>query len=184
VKSTITAPGIPQRPVVESLALSDSLYKALEDRLVVYFSGQQRLARDILRRVVGRWLGREPAAVMLNRELKESATELRNAMLKGRWLVVGREIARYWRIKKDLFPGSTTPSIDVLFLELKDHYLAAGLAGAGGGGFAYFFCRDARQANQLRQLLAERANRPGMLGNVYETQINRTGLSVSRKSVS
>src|SRR5581483_33122 len=58
VKSTLTAPGVPQRPVVEALALSDAQYDALEQRLVGYFSGQQRLARDILRRVMGRWLAR------------------------------------------------------------------------------------------------------------------------------
>src|SRR5437588_8228455 len=57
VKSTVSAPGIPQRPVIEPLALSDATYQALEERLVVYYSGQQRLARDILRRVMGRWLG-------------------------------------------------------------------------------------------------------------------------------
>src|SRR5437588_2979538 len=65
VKSTITSPGVPQRPVVETLALSDSTFRGLEERLVVYFSGQQRLARDILRRVMGRWLGREPACIAL-----------------------------------------------------------------------------------------------------------------------
>ena len=183
VKSTITAPGTPQHPVVEQLPLSDSLYDALGERLVVYYSGQQRLARDILRRVEGRWIGREPAAVMLMRELKESARELRDALLKGQWISVAREIARYWRIKKDLYPGSTTPSIDVLLLELKDHYLAAGLSGAGGGGFAYFFCQDAKQADRLRDMLTERSNRPGFPGNVYATQINRTGLSVTRRHV-
>ncbi len=183
VKSTITAPGTPQHPVVEQLPLSDSLYDALDERLVVYYSGQQRLARDILRRVEGRWIGREPSAVLLKRELKESARELRDAMLKGQWMSVAREIARYWRIKKDLYPGSTTPSIDVLLLELKDHYLAAGLAGAGGGGFAYFFCQDGKQAARLRELLTERSSRPGFPGSVYATQINRTGLSVARRHV-
>ena len=41
--------------------------------LVVYYSGQQRLARDILRRVMGRWLGREPAVLGLMDGLKQSA---------------------------------------------------------------------------------------------------------------
>lgn len=179
VKSTITAPGIPQRPIIEALPLSDAQYEALQDRLVVYYSGQQRLARDILRRVEGRWLAREPAVLLLTEDLKRSAAAMRVAMLKGQWAAVGREIARYWQIKKDLYPGSTTPTIDVLFLELRDDYQAAGLAGAGGGGFAYFFCKDARQARRLRERLAERSGRPGSLGTVYETQINRTGLSVS-----
>src|SRR5262249_39565369 len=35
VKSTITSPGVPQRPVIETLALSDAAYTGLEERLVV-----------------------------------------------------------------------------------------------------------------------------------------------------
>jgi len=182
VKSTVTEPGIPQKPIVESLDLADEAYEAMQQRLVVYYSGQQRLARDILRRVMGRWLAREPAVLILLQELKQSAAALRRALLKAQWPAVAREIARYWEIKKQLYPGSTTPTIDVLFLELREHYLAAGLAGAGGGGFAYFFCKDARQAARLRDLLARRGARPGSLGALFQTQINRTGLSVTRKS--
>lgn len=180
VKSTVTAPGVPQRPVVERLALSDAQYQGLEQRLVVYFSGQQRLARDILRRVMGRWLGREPAVLGVMDQLKQSATALRSALLKSQWSAVGREIGKYWQIKKELYPGSTTPFIDVLLLEMKDLYVAAGLAGAGGGGFAYFFCRDGKQADRLREALAERSSRPGSLGAVYQTRINRRGLAVTR----
>jgi len=178
VKSTITPPGVPQRPVVETLALSDAQYLAIEERLVVYYSGQQRLARDILRRVMGRWLAREPAGVMLLDDLKRNAVALRAAILKSQWPAVGREIARYWQIKRELYPGSTTPTIDVLLIELRENYLAANLAGAGGGGFGYFFCRDRKQATHLRERLTERSSRPGSLGNVYDTQINRTGLTV------
>jgi hypothetical protein len=52
------------------------------------------------------------------------------------------------------------------------------LAGAGGGGFGYFLCKDARQAKRLRDELRERSARPGSLGRVYETEINRKGLEV------
>src|SRR5690606_34247556 len=184
VKSTISTPGIPQRTVVESLRLSDAQYAALQERLVVYFSGQQRLARDILRRVMGRWLAREPAVLGLMESLRRGAADLRTALLRGNWSAAGREIARYWQIKKDLYPGSTTPEVDVLMLELREHYLAAGLAGAGGGGFAYFFCRDAAQARRLRPSLMERSAQPGSLGAVFDATINRGGLGVRRRRIS
>lgn len=178
VKSTTTSPGIPQRPIVEQLSMSASQIDQLESRLVVYFSGQQRLARDILRRVEGRWLAREPAAVMLKRELKTSAAIMRSSMLAGDFKIVSDEINRYWRIKKQLYPGSTTPTVDVLFLELQGQYDAASLAGAGGGGFGYLLCASPEQARQVRDSLAARGNRPGSLTSVYETRINRTGLQV------
>jgi len=181
VKSTTTAPGIPQRPKVETLALSQGILDGLEQRLVVYYSGQQRLARDILRRVLGRWLAREPAVLFLMDELKESAAKLRQALLRGKWAPAGHEISRYWRIKKELYPGSTTPAVDVLFAQLRGQYLAAGLAGAGGGGFAYFLCKDPARAACLRKLLAAQAAQPGNLGSVFETQINRQGLRLTQR---
>ena len=178
IKSTISSPGIPQRPVVEQIPLSEDRLDELESRLVVYFSGQQRLARDILRRVEGRWLSREPAAVMLKAQLKQSAAALRLALLRADLEAIAAEISRYWQLKKALYPGSTTPSIDVLLMELQSHYLAASLAGAGGGGFGFFLCRDAKQATALREILDQRSNRPGSLANVYNARINRSGLQV------
>ena len=178
VKSTLTAPGVPQRPNIERLDLTDGQYEALEQRLVVYYSGQQRLARDILRRVMGRWLAREPAMQSLTESLKQTAAGLRTALVKSRWQDAAENVSRYWQIKKELYPGSTTPSTDLLLLEMRDDYLAAGLAGAGGGGFAYFLCRDANQAARLRDRLAEHSTLPGFPGSVYTTQINRDGLLV------
>ena len=160
--------------------MGEGLLDALQDRLVVYYSGQQRLARDILRQVMGRWLGREPAVLGLMEGLKQSAAALRSALLRGRWAQAATQINRYWQIKKDLYAGSTTPTTDLLLLEMKDHCLAASLAGAGGGGFAYFLCRDRKQADRLRARLAQHSARLGSTGNVYATQINRTGLRVMR----
>ena len=127
---------------------------------------------------MGRWLAREPAMQSLTRDLAEGAAGLRNALLKGRWNDAATHIARYWQIKKELYPGSTTPAIDLLFLETRDDYLAAGLAGAGGGGFAYFLCKHGRQADRLRDRLSEYSTRPGVTGSVYETRINHRGLLV------
>jgi galactokinase/mevalonate kinase-like predicted kinase len=132
---------------------------------------------------MGRWLAREPAVIGLMDSLKQSAAALRAALLRGNWRAAAGEVNRYWQIKKDLYPGSTTPAIDLLFLETRDDYLAAGMAGAGGGGFAYFLCKDARQADRLRARLAERSAQPGSMGSVYATQINREGLRVRRRRV-
>jgi len=183
IKSAVSDPGIPQRPVIEQLQLTERQFDAFEQRLVVYYSGQQRLARDILRRVMGRWLAREPAMQLLTESLKQTAGGLRTALLAGRWTAAAAHIARYWQLKKELYPGSTTPAIDLLLLEMREHYLAAGLAGAGGGGFAYFICKDPAQAARLRSRLADFSALPGFPGNVYSTHINRHGLVVKRSKV-
>jgi fucokinase len=179
-KITTTSPGIPQKLKVTKIPLSPALQKALEERLVVYFTGQQRLARNILREVMGRYLSREPGTMVLFNELVHAARACDQALRRSDWLAVAAEINHYWRIKKDLFPGSTTPAADALFLELRPYYLAGSLTGAGGGGFAFFLCRDGDQAHRLRTELARRSMRPGSLGLTFHAALNMKGLRVKR----
>ncbi len=178
VKMTETRAGIPQVLRVKKIGLTASQVKGLEDRLVVYFTGQQRLARNILREVMGRYLSREPGTMVLFNELTHSALACAAALKKSDWMSLATEVNRYWRIKKDLFAGSTTPAVDALFLELRPYYLGGCLAGAGGGGFAYFLCGDADQAHRLRTELARISMRPGSLGLTFAARINGAGLRV------
>jgi fucokinase len=180
-KITTTAPGIPQKLQVRKIPLSPALQKALEERLVVYFTGQQRLARNILREVMGRYLSREPGTMVLFNELVHAARACEGALRRSDWFSVAAEINHYWRIKKDLFPGSTTPATDALFLELRPYYLAGSLTGAGGGGFAFFLCRDADQAHRLRTELARISMRPGSLGLTFSATLNLKGLRVASR---
>jgi fucokinase len=179
IKSALTNAEMPQRLSVEVLDVPGSLLDELESRLVVFFSGQQRLAKDILRRVIGRWIGREPEAVRLLRDARAGAAALRSALLAGRLNSGAKHIDRYWEIKKSLYAGSTTPHIDLMLMELRPHYQAAGLSGAGGGGFGYFLCKSPAQARLLTAKLTDRFSRPGALGAVYPATINRKGLSVT-----
>ena len=180
VKMTETRAGIPQVLRVRKIGLTAAQVKGLEDRLVVYFTGQQRLARNILREVMGRYLSREPGTMVLFNELTHSALACEAALKKSDWMSLATEVNRYWRIKKDLFAGSTTPAVDALFLEVRPYYLGGCLAGAGGGGFAYFLCGDADQAHRLRTELARISMRPGSLGLTFASRINSAGLRVVR----
>lgn len=180
VKITESKPGIPQSLKIRPLPLSASHARDLESRLVVYFTGQQRLARNILREVMGRYLSREPGTMVLFHELTQCAAALETALRKASWFTCATEINRYWRIKRDLFAGSTTPAVDALFLEMRPYYLGGGLAGAGGGGFAYFLCADPNQAHRLRTELARVSMRPGSLGLTFASRLNGRGLRIVR----
>lgn len=181
VKSVTSRAGIPQRVVAERLRLSEGRLRELEGRLVVYFTGRQRLARDILRRVVGRYLAREPAAMEVLGRLTADAERMRAGLVRGRWEVVREVVSAYWRCKTRLFPGSTNAAVDELMAAAAEASpgVAGGLAGAGGGGFAYFVCPSVAAAERLRDFLAERGSRPGSMGVVYSATIARTGLELS-----
>lgn len=181
IKSIVTRPGIPQRLRVRRLDLPAALLDELQARLVVYFTGRQRLARDILRRVVGRYLAREPEAMATLRQLRTDAERLAEALAAGDLSgTLPDVVARYWRCKTRLFPGSSTAAIDALLADAAAAFpgVAGGLAGAGGGGFAYFVCPSREVARRLRLWLADRGGRPGELGVVYPATIARHGLTL------
>ena len=74
--------------------------------------------------------------------IRDTAVAMREALVRGDWDEVGRQVATEWENRKRLAPGVTTPGIDALV----DKARAAGaqaakVCGAGGGGCIFFFGR-------------------------------------------
>ena len=53
-------PGLKQEIKVTHVELPESARKELDERFVLIYTGQRRLARNLLRDVVGRYVGNEP----------------------------------------------------------------------------------------------------------------------------
>ena len=60
VKISRTAPGLEQIPSVYWTRLDTSAQGPLCDRLLLYYTGMKRMAKNILQNVVGRYLARDP----------------------------------------------------------------------------------------------------------------------------
>ena len=76
--------------------------------------------------------------------IRDTAVAMREALARGDWDEVGRQVAIEWENRKRLALGVTTPGIDALV----GRALAAGaqgakVCGAGGGGCIFFFGRPA-----------------------------------------
>ena len=70
IKLVTSAPGLPQRMAVEPLPADGREVEAeLAERLVLVYTGQQRLAKNLLRAVMGRWMARDPEMVWLLGEI-------------------------------------------------------------------------------------------------------------------
>ena len=60
---------------------------------------------------------------------------MRDALERGDWREVGRQIADEWENRKGLAPGVTTPEIDAMLAAARDAGALGGkVCGAGGGG--------------------------------------------------
>ncbi len=154
VKLATTLPGLPQRIRVEPVALAPATRAALAERLLLVYTGQQRLAKNLLRAVMGRWMARDPEMVAILREIAQLALAMRAALEAGDLDRFGALIGEHWEINKRMDPGCTNPFIDGLMEAMRPLMCGAKLAGAGGGGFAIVIARAGGAAGEMGARLA------------------------------
>lgn len=176
VKMIATEPGLPQRYRIERLALAPEAREGLDGRLLLVYTGQQRLAKNLLRAVMGRWLAREPGVVSILEEITRLAREMRAALLAGDITGFGVLLSEHWALNKRMDPGCTNPFIDTLFETMAPYIDGGKLAGAGGGGFAIVVARDEGAGRDLAEALAR--HYPGVPVGIWPCAVPESGLLV------
>jgi fucokinase len=154
VKLTRSRPGYAQRVEIEPVAMSPRIRGELDDRIVVFDTGQRRLAKNLLRDIMGSWLRRDRRTVAILGDIKVLAEEGAEALSGGDFFQLGRILWRHWELNKQLDAGTSNPLIDSLMDSLRPHIEGAKLAGAGGGGFLLAVAKDGCKES-IRRMLTE-----------------------------
>jgi D-glycero-alpha-D-manno-heptose-7-phosphate kinase len=137
---------------VDPVVCPPDMRRELNRRLVLFFTGLTRDARDVLARQREGTADRRPAL----RRLCGIARDLRGLLTRGKDLNdLGRLLHEAWEVKKSVEGTISSPAIDAWY----DRGLQAGalggkLLGAGSGGFLLFFCEPHLQP-RLREALAD-----------------------------
>lgn len=159
-KISRTAPGGAQIPSPEVITPTRKLLAALESRTILYFTGERRMAKNILESVVWNWLVRTPSTRRAVEALGENAQRMRLALQGSSVDAVAEELAFYMRQKRILDAGCCPPAFDALAARWKSKLSAACFAGAGGGGFMLLIAKDERRAEAMRQDIAKHPQHP------------------------
>jgi fucokinase len=175
-KLLITGPGLRQRIRVQPVAWNEDRRMEFCQHLVLYNTGIQRMAKDLLRQVVSRYLARETATIQVLHSIKTLAVEMAYAMVEGDWKNLGELLNRHWQLNKILDPNTANAPINAILDLAKPYIHGAKLAGAGGGGFLMLLARDPEAAAALRNSLAQEAPERG---GVVPYRIAEEGLRVS-----
>jgi fucokinase len=181
-KLLVSGPGLRQRVRVQPLAWSEELQRDFERHAVLYYTGIRRVARDLLRQVVGRYLARETACLQVLHSIKTLALEMAYAMQEGDWQHLGELLDRHWKLNQILDPNTTNAPINALLDAVRPYVYGAKLAGAGGGGFLVLIARSPEAADDLRRFLRE--SQPASGGAVHGCSIATEGLVVGRATSS
>ncbi|MCL5997268.1 MAG: hypothetical protein M1546_14615 [Chloroflexi bacterium] len=176
IKLITTPPGLPQVIHMEPVLLPSGVQTELAARLLVVYTGQQRLAKNLLQSIVSKWMARDPRVAHPLREIARLAGDMRAALHAGDITRFGELLGEHWGYNKQMDPGCTNAFIDGLF-EMARPYINGGkLAGAGGGGFAIMIARDAQAAQACTAMLTTRY--PGTPVAVWECEIPGEGMVV------
>lgn len=177
VKLLTTSPGFDQVPRVSTLA--DRLFTDPDGpRMLLYFTGERRMARGILRGVVGRYLARDPSMLRAVDALKRGALAMAEAVKAGDHGEIAARLAEYWSLKRAADPGASLPSAESITHSLREDLIAWELPGAGGGGYLFMIARDADAERRIRDCL--RRNPLNAESRFADVEIDVRGLTVSR----
>jgi len=153
IKLVTTEPGLPQMACIEPVQMTRELDALIGQRLRIVYTGQRRLAKNLLRHIMSRWMARDPEMVTMLHQIRDLAQGMHDALERSDLDTLGELVGQHWQVNKRMDPGSSNAFIDSLF-ELCDPYLSgAKLAGAGGGGFAIMIAKDADAAIALEERL-------------------------------
>lgn len=178
VKLLRTRPGDFQIPEISAIPHSNALTNSEgSNRCVLYYTGRTRLAKNILRTVVGDYLARREGIRGIIDRLRSGAPDMADAMAKCDTDRVGHLLGEYWSLKKRIDPGSSDHRIEQLFELAKPHLSGGTLLGAGGGGFALFIAKSESHAAKLRAKLETSPSQAS--GRLYDMRIDHVGLNVS-----
>jgi fucokinase len=176
-KLLISGPGFEQRLRIQPVAWTPGREAEFESLLLLYHTGVRRVARELLRQVVGRYLARETACVQALHSIKTLAVEMAYAMQAGEWEHLGALLDRHWELNQVLDPNTTNAPLNALLEAVRPFIRGAKLAGAGGGGFLILLARSPAARQDLLTFLSERD--AGTSAAVYSSKIAREGLRVT-----
>lgn len=155
IKFITTRPGLGQDIHVEHVAMQEEARQELNARLVLVYTGQRRLARNLLRNVVGRYIGNEPEALEALEEIQRTAALMRFELERGRIDDFAHLLSRHWELSKQLDAGSSNTLIEQIFGAVDDMLEGKMICGAGGGGFLQAIMKKGVTRDMVHQKLKD-----------------------------
>lgn len=152
IKLLRSLPLRPLRVSVQAVRPAPAVIAELEDRLVIAYTGINRLARDVLQRVVAGYLARDARVVHGIARLAELAEEGAVHLARGDLDALGDCMHEVWHRHQQLDPHCSNPAVDALLAPIAPHACGWKLAGAGGGGFVAILAQPGK-AGTIRQML-------------------------------
>lgn len=155
IKYITTLPGLRQQVKVQHIEISKETKKELNERFVLIYTGQRRLARNLLRDVVGNYVGNEPNSLFALNEIQKVAALMKFELERGHIDDFAKLLDYHWELSKKVDLGSTNTLIDQIFSSIEDMIDGRLVCGAGGGGFLQVILKKGISKEDVHKRLKE-----------------------------
>lgn len=155
LKYITSMPGIDQQLKVTHIEIPEAAKKELDDRFVLIYTGQRRLARNLLRDVVGRYVGNEPDSLFALEEIQKTAALMRFELERGNVDGFAKLLDYHWELSKKVDAGSSNTLIEQIFSSIEELIDGKLVCGAGGGGFLQAILKKGVTRQQVEDRLNE-----------------------------
>lgn len=160
----------------ERLRLPREFQEAIRQSLVLSFTGESRFSGNTNWKMQKRYIDGDKATIKRMRSIRDTAVEMREALLAERLDTFGRLLDREWRNRKDLAEGVTNDRIEAMMADARRAgAVASKLCGAGGGGCMVTLARPGR-----REPVMEALRRSG--ATVLDYRFRSSGIRVRVES--
>lgn len=155
IKFITTDKGLKQSIKCQQLNITKQALDELEERFVLIYTGQRRLARNLLREVVGKYIGGNETSIFVLNEIQKIACLMRFELERGNIDNFADLLNQHWELSKKLDTGCTNTCIDQIFVSIDDLISGKMICGAGGGGFLQVVLKKGVSVEQLHNRLYE-----------------------------
>ena len=138
---------------IEKVNISFNTIENLKRNLVMFYTGKQRLNKNILGEQDKSTKKNEKQVLNSLHYIKESGYKILDIVESGNITELGKMFDEHWQYKKKLAKGITNPIFDSIYeLAKKNGALGGKISGAGGGGFMIFICDPTKKGRIIDAL--------------------------------
>jgi D-glycero-alpha-D-manno-heptose-7-phosphate kinase len=139
--------------LVEALKISDEVLDQLESNIVLFYTGIERSASEILSEQDEKSKQDDPKVIQNLHKIKEIGLQTRKALESGNVDEFGGLLHVHWETKKKRSQKMSDSFIDECYdVARKNGALGGKLIGAGGGGFFMFYCHNSDKPKLSRAM--------------------------------
>ena len=142
VKLVISGKGYAQDLEINQVNIEKETVNRLEKRMCLIFTGQRRLARHLLRDIVGKYISSDPDTVYALKEIQNIAVLMKYELERDNIDGFASLMNKHWELSKMIDSGCTNTCIDLILDSVDDLICGKMICGAGGGGFLQVMLKE------------------------------------------